>query len=167
MCWKRCPYWTFFHDSLPWSIAKIFSAAGDIHIWDRESGALLHHVPAQSLGGGDLTCIAWNPTADPFMFATGSHDGAVRVWTAPPMPLRGRSGSVTPLSDSSSQLHLEIESRAESSSGQQQYEHFLFRVDPPHAGEPREDIPGPSSRRTITFSTPQLPDTPSQPSTPL
>ncbi|KAI0250714.1 WD40-repeat-containing domain protein [Lactifluus subvellereus] len=142
--------------------------AGDIHIWDRESGVLLHHVPAQSLGGGDLTCIAWNPTADPFMFATGSHDGAVRVWTAPSMPLRnthGRSGSMTPLSDTSSQLHLDIEPRAEGSSGQQQHEHFLFRVEPPY--EPREDIPGPSSRRMITFSTPQSLDTPSQPPTPL
>ncbi|KAF9031656.1 WD40 repeat-like protein [Hymenopellis radicata] len=57
--------------------------AGDIHIWDTESGALLHHVRAQALGG-DLTCIAWNPAAeDPFMFATGSHDGAVRIWTRP------------------------------------------------------------------------------------
>ncbi len=58
-------------------------SAGDIHIWDTESGALLHHVRAQALGG-DLTCIAWNPAAeDPFMFATGSHDGAVRIWTRP------------------------------------------------------------------------------------
>lgn len=57
--------------------------AGDIHIWDRESGALLHHVRAQALGG-DLTCIAWNHAVDPFMFATGSHDGAVKIWTTPP-----------------------------------------------------------------------------------
>lgn len=42
---------------------------------------LLHHVRAQALGG-DLTCIAWNHALDnPFMFATGSHDGAVRLWT--------------------------------------------------------------------------------------
>ncbi|KAG6829712.1 hypothetical protein H0H92_003747 [Tricholoma furcatifolium] len=55
--------------------------AGDIHIWDQESGALLHYVRGQS-HGGDLTCIAWNHAAeDPFMFATGSHDGAVRIWT--------------------------------------------------------------------------------------
>lgn len=33
---------------------------------------------------GDLTCIAWNHAAMPFMFATGSHDGAVRIWTTPP-----------------------------------------------------------------------------------
>ncbi|KAG6840734.1 hypothetical protein C0991_004752 [Blastosporella zonata] len=55
--------------------------AGDIHIWDQESAALLHHVRGQ-YHGGDLTCIAWNHAAeDPFMFATGSHDGAVRIWT--------------------------------------------------------------------------------------
>ncbi|KAI0074084.1 WD40 repeat-like protein [Panus rudis PR-1116 ss-1] len=56
---------------------------GDIHIWDRESAALLHHIRAQSLGG-DLTCIAWNHAHDSFMFATGSHDGGVRIWTTPP-----------------------------------------------------------------------------------
>ena len=55
--------------------------AGDIHIWDRESGALLRHVRAQVVGG-DLTCLAWNPIVDPFMFVTGSHDGAVRIWTS-------------------------------------------------------------------------------------
>ncbi|KAG2030418.1 quinon protein alcohol dehydrogenase-like superfamily [Suillus americanus] len=55
--------------------------AGDIHIWDRDSAVLLHHVRAQALSG-DLTCIAWNHASDnPFMFATGSHDGAVRLWT--------------------------------------------------------------------------------------
>ncbi|KAK7047424.1 hypothetical protein VNI00_006655 [Paramarasmius palmivorus] len=57
--------------------------AGDIHIWDQESGSLLHHVKSSALGG-DLTCIAWNHAAEnPFMFATGSHDGAVRIWTKP------------------------------------------------------------------------------------
>jgi WD repeat-containing protein 26 len=58
--------------------------AGDIHIWDQESGSLLHHFRAQELGS-DLTCIAWNHAAeDPFMFATGSHDGAIRIWSKPP-----------------------------------------------------------------------------------
>ncbi|TBU39880.1 WD40 repeat-like protein [Dichomitus squalens] len=56
--------------------------AGDIHIWDRESGTLLHHIRSQTVGG-DLTCIAWNHAWDTFMFATGSHDGAVRIWTSP------------------------------------------------------------------------------------
>ncbi|KAJ7461797.1 WD40 repeat-like protein [Mycena galericulata] len=58
--------------------------AGDIHIWDQESGSLLRHIRAQAQQSGDLTCIAWNHAAeDPFMFATGSHDGAVRIWTKP------------------------------------------------------------------------------------
>jgi len=30
-----------------------------------------------------MTCIAWNPAADPFMFATGSHDVSVHIWTTP------------------------------------------------------------------------------------
>ncbi|KAF9568278.1 WD40 repeat-like protein [Agrocybe pediades] len=55
--------------------------SGDIHIWDQESGAHLHSIRAQA-HGGDLTCIAWNhPATNPFMFATGSHDGGVRIWT--------------------------------------------------------------------------------------
>ncbi|TFK38127.1 WD40-repeat-containing domain protein [Crucibulum laeve] len=58
--------------------------AGDIHIWDRESATLLHHIRGKTYGG-DLTCIAWNHASeDPFMFATGSHDGGVRVWSKPP-----------------------------------------------------------------------------------
>ncbi|KAF7325948.1 Catabolite degradation [Mycena kentingensis (nom. inval.)] len=61
--------------------------AGDIHIWDQESGTLLRHIRAQAQQSGDLTCIAWNHAADdPFMFATGSHDGAVRIWTKPEVP---------------------------------------------------------------------------------
>ncbi|KAF8903319.1 hypothetical protein CPB84DRAFT_1728396 [Gymnopilus junonius] len=55
--------------------------SGDIHIWDQESGTLLHIIRAQA-HGGDITSIAWNHSvASPFMFATGSHDGAVRIWT--------------------------------------------------------------------------------------
>lgn len=58
--------------------------AGDIHIWDRVSAVLLHHIGAQEVGG-DLTCIAWNPASEnPLMFGTGSHDGAVRVWSSKP-----------------------------------------------------------------------------------
>lgn len=30
----------------------------------------------------DMTCIGWNNgTDEPVMFATGSHDGTVRVWS--------------------------------------------------------------------------------------
>ncbi|KAH9060585.1 WD40 repeat-like protein [Lactarius vividus] len=56
--------------------------SGDIHIWDRESASYLHHIRAPTLGG-DMTCIAWNPAAEHFMFATGSHDGTVQIWTTP------------------------------------------------------------------------------------
>ena len=134
------------------------SPVGDIHIWDRESGTLLHHVHAQSLGGGDLTCVAWNPAADPFMFATGSHNGAVRIWTsvsAPSQDKRGRSGSVTPLSDTSSQLHLDLEPRTEGSAAQQRFDHALLHVETPRVSESSEDAAGPSSRRTIAPSIPQ------------
>lgn len=42
-----------------------------------------------------MTCIAWNSAAEhPFMFGTGSHDGAVRIWSTP------RSPYVSPQDDS-------------------------------------------------------------------
>ncbi|KAH8113819.1 WD40 repeat-like protein [Phellopilus nigrolimitatus] len=56
--------------------------AGDIHIWDRRSGYLLHSIHAQDLED-DMTSIAWNHAASPFMFSTGSHDGTVRIWMSP------------------------------------------------------------------------------------
>ncbi|KAF8842942.1 hypothetical protein BDN67DRAFT_925392 [Paxillus ammoniavirescens] len=93
--------------------------AGDIHIWDRDSAVLLHHVRAQDLGG-DLTCIACNQSAeDPFMFATGSHDGAVRIWTTSdasngpqeqPGPTSSSLYSVTPHSPSPLHLGLRTDS---------------------------------------------------------
>ncbi|KAI5118541.1 hypothetical protein M0805_008482 [Coniferiporia weirii] len=55
--------------------------SGEIHIWDRGSGYLLHSFQAQDLDN-NLTCIAWNHAASPFMFSTGSHDGTVRIWTS-------------------------------------------------------------------------------------
>ena len=93
----------FFHFS-PRLLLTCPSTAGGIHIWDRESGTLLHHVHAQSLGDGDLTCVAWNPTAEPFMFATGSHDGAVRIWntvsiSTPSRDRHGRLGYLSPSCD--------------------------------------------------------------------
>lgn len=83
---------------------------------------LLHHVRAQA-HGGDLTCIAWNPAAeDPFMFATGSHDGAVRIWTrnpaGPPEEIPFRSSSPFELEEqSSTDPGTPLESMAESSQG--------------------------------------------------
>ena len=103
----------------------IYRTAGDIHIWDRESGASLHHVRAQVVGG-DLTCLAWNPTADPFMFATGSHDGAVRIWTSlshssqpspyPEFTFQYEGGGGTPRTRSPSPQLREHDSRIGSSS---------------------------------------------------
>jgi WD repeat-containing protein 26 len=54
-------------------------ADGHIHIWDRESATLLHDLRAPD---GDLTGIAWNTGSETPMFATGSHDGAVKIWTS-------------------------------------------------------------------------------------
>ncbi|KAG2337636.1 WD40 repeat-like protein [Suillus weaverae] len=57
--------------------------AGDIHIWERDTAILLHYIRPQMFGG-DLTCVAWNHSADdPFMLATGSHDGTVHIWRTP------------------------------------------------------------------------------------
>lgn len=59
-----------------------FLKDGGIHIWGRDSGVLLHYVTAQTTGD-DLACITWNyASKEPLMFATGSYDGAVRIWTA-------------------------------------------------------------------------------------
>ena len=171
LCASKCAL-IIFSSASPRLLLTCLSTAGDIHIWDRDSGTLLHHVHTQSLGIGDLTCVAWNPAADPFMFATGSHDGAVHIWTAvstPALPrdVRARSGSVTPLSETSSQLHLEFEPRTESSVGQRQFGQLL-RVEIPYVSEPTsEDNAGPSSRRRIAFSTPQELSISCRPPTPL
>ena len=89
-----------------------------------QTRALVHHVHVQSLGG-DLTCIPWNSVADPFMYATGSHDVAVCIWTVVSVLLldrRGRSGNVSHFNDTSSQLHLNLEPHTEYSTGQQWFE---------------------------------------------
>ncbi|KAI0090434.1 WD40-repeat-containing domain protein [Irpex rosettiformis] len=95
--------------------------AGDIFIWDRESAALLHHIRPQALGGGDMTCIAWNHAADHFMFATGSHDGAVRIWTnqtsdnnADEAPSRGPSTQPAPTPRTASPSLYDMEYRTDS-----------------------------------------------------
>ncbi|KIJ65300.1 hypothetical protein HYDPIDRAFT_28014 [Hydnomerulius pinastri MD-312] len=69
--------------------------AGDIHIWDRETAALLHCLrPSNEPGAGDLTCIAWNyATDEPMTFATGSHDGTVRIWSTAPLDSRSERSS--------------------------------------------------------------------------
>lgn len=155
--------------------------AGDIHVWDRESGSLLHHVRAQALGG-DLTCIAWNPVADPFMFATGSHDGGVRIWTSPPniiidrdnaSSLAGRSrppsGIVTPRSADSMSImpgfQLDVDYKTESPTAVQQEfnlggQSATVRANEDNAnanggaGLGMELMPPPMSTRSIAFEAP-------------
>ncbi|QRV75864.1 BRCA1 carboxy-terminus (BRCT) domain protein [Ceratobasidium sp. AG-Ba] len=64
------------------------SKGGNIYIWERASGILLHSLKAPDK---ELTCIAWNrKSADGFMFLSAAHDGMVRIWTstAPPRPVR-------------------------------------------------------------------------------
>ncbi|KAH7907662.1 WD40-repeat-containing domain protein [Hygrophoropsis aurantiaca] len=136
--------------------------AGDIHIWDRESAALLHHVRAQAIGGGDLTCIAWNHAAEkPFMFATGSHDGAVSIWTTPSYDLQqpGESSSrmltaqstprsLTPRSPSP----MDFGSRTCTESPDSQHEHAMYTSQPFLTLSPSEEN-GPRDR-TVTFAPP-------------
>ena len=58
-------------------------AAGDVHVWDRETAALLRYLHPMNMPKlRDMTCIGWNNGMDePMMFATGSHGGTVRVWS--------------------------------------------------------------------------------------
>jgi WD repeat-containing protein 26 len=57
---------------------------GEVNIWDRETGIVLHSMRAHWDQGADLTGIAWNHAAGSLMFASAAHDGSVRIWTAPP-----------------------------------------------------------------------------------
>ncbi|KAJ1311844.1 hypothetical protein OPQ81_010305 [Rhizoctonia solani] len=62
------------------------SKSGEIYIWERSSGVLLHSLKAPDQ---ELTNLAWNhKSSGGFMFASAAHDGMVRIWTttaaAPP-----------------------------------------------------------------------------------
>jgi len=76
---------------------------GEIHIWDKETGMLLHTLQGANVVEGideDVTSIAWNrDTPGHYMFASATHDGAVKIWTAsapPETPSPSRIGSPTP-----------------------------------------------------------------------
>ena len=49
-----------------------------IHIWDRITGNLLHHIGTSV--SGQVTSIAWSNDPTTLMFATGGYDGMVSIW---------------------------------------------------------------------------------------
>lgn len=62
--------------------------AGDIYAWDRDSAALLHRIrmPAASKDI-KLTAFTWNrASANNWMFATGTSEGAVHILSIPEKP---------------------------------------------------------------------------------
>ncbi|KAF8599354.1 WD40 repeat-like protein [Ceratobasidium sp. AG-I] len=72
------------------------SLGGEIYIWERASGILLHSLKAPDQ---DLTNIACNyKSPSGFMFASGAHDGIVRIWTTarPTLPHPSRSLAPSP-----------------------------------------------------------------------
>ncbi|CAE6513685.1 unnamed protein product [Rhizoctonia solani] len=55
------------------------SQGGEVYIWERSSGVLLHSFKAPDQ---QLTNLAWNhKSPSRFMLASAAHDGMVRIWT--------------------------------------------------------------------------------------
>ncbi|KAF8334044.1 uncharacterized protein EI90DRAFT_3121408 [Cantharellus anzutake] len=65
----------------------LFVLHGEIYIWDRQTGQLLHTLHT-SEDGLQLNCMAWNQAGEnQLMLAAGARDGTVRIWTASlPLP---------------------------------------------------------------------------------
>lgn len=62
---------------------NLLIAAEHIYVWDRDTTLLLHRIQIpQRLG--HLTAFTWNRRSDVWMFATGTHEGAIHLWTIPP-----------------------------------------------------------------------------------
>ncbi|KAF8595382.1 WD40 repeat-like protein [Ceratobasidium sp. AG-I] len=60
------------------------SKGGEIYIWERASGMLLHSLKAPDQ---ELTNIAWSHKSPcGFMLASAAHDGIVRIWTTTVRP---------------------------------------------------------------------------------
>lgn len=57
--------------------------ASDIYVWDRDTTSQLHRIQAP-VALGHLTAVAWNRGAADWMFATGTHEGEVHIWTVAP-----------------------------------------------------------------------------------
>ncbi|KAF7336808.1 Catabolite degradation [Mycena venus] len=126
--------------------------SGDIHIWDQESGMLLRYIPPAQQNG-DLSCIAWNHAADdPFMFATGSHDGGVRIWTQPEDPPdvdRLDGDGVMPMARSASPLEIE---RTDSPLTQAEFEALdVLRRQESTSKSTSEFSVGTAREQTVTF----------------
>ena len=79
------------------TLRLFFHPAGDVHVWDRETAALLRYLRPMNMSElRDMTCIGWNNGMDePMMFATGSHDGTVRVWSTAMVQPAEEDGSST------------------------------------------------------------------------
>lgn len=59
-------------------------------MWDRDSAALIHCIQAPDVLQGQLTSFAWNSGSSDYMFATGTHDGAVHIWSIPKLDLEDK-----------------------------------------------------------------------------
>ncbi|KAL0959825.1 hypothetical protein HGRIS_011503 [Hohenbuehelia grisea] len=56
-----------------------------VDIWESQSGALVHRIPGSCSAPATLSSIAWSGrTAHDYMFADGSNNGVLRLWTARP-----------------------------------------------------------------------------------
>ncbi|RDB14607.1 hypothetical protein Hypma_016557 [Hypsizygus marmoreus] len=67
---------------------------GDIHIWDRESGAPVERIQARAAGSGGTRSMAWSPwSSDSLTFVTAGRN-VLKVWSIlRPIPAPGRSPS--------------------------------------------------------------------------
>lgn len=65
----------------PPALAYPASTDGNVHIWHRETGALLETLPGH--GAGSVNAVAWNPR-NGGMFASCSDDNTIRIWEALP-----------------------------------------------------------------------------------
>ena len=57
------------------------NTVNDIYIWDCDTTSQLYCIQAPITSVGTLTAFAWNCASDAWMFATGTHEGQVHIWT--------------------------------------------------------------------------------------
>lgn len=66
------------------------SEDGQIYIWHRDTGSLVHRLPGH--GAGSVNAVCWN-NRHPGMFASASDDRTVRVWGISGLPSASTSGT--------------------------------------------------------------------------